>query len=258
MNKDTWRQLYVVLATVVTIVINTLANALPINGLNTGEISDRFAIFFVPAGYVFSIWGLIYLALIGYTVYQALPSQRENPRLRRIGIPYALSAAANSLWVLLWHYEQFILTVPVMLALLALLITIYLRLKVSRVAVPPAERWLVHATFGIYLGWISVATVANVSQTLFFLGWGGLGIAPQVWAAILLVVATVLGALMLWLRRDVPYALVLVWAFIGIALKHWSASTLVGGVAWVAAAAVAVMAAAVVATHLKARTQPTA
>src|SRR5512143_2105947 len=105
--KDTLRQITVVLTVLVTLVVNTLANALPLNGQNTGQISDRFAVYFVPAGYVFSIWGLIYVGLVAFTIYQALPSQRTNPRLGAIGWLFFLSCVANSAWIFLWHYELF-------------------------------------------------------------------------------------------------------------------------------------------------------
>ena len=105
--KDTLRQISVVLTILATIVVNALANALPINGQNTGQISDRFHVYFVPAGYVFSIWGLIYLGLIAFAIFQALPSQRENPRLRKVGWWIALGGLANIAWIFLWHYEQF-------------------------------------------------------------------------------------------------------------------------------------------------------
>src|SRR5574340_1163386 len=127
--KDTLRQIAVLLSIIGTIFVNTLANTLPINGLNTGEISDRFKVYFVPAGYVFSIWGIIYIGLILYGIYQALPGQKENPRLRATGWWIALGGVANSVWIFLWHYEQFPLTIIAMLALLATLIITYLRLR---------------------------------------------------------------------------------------------------------------------------------
>ena len=125
MKKDALRQVVNVLAILLTIGINGLANALPLNGQTTGEISDRFQVYFVPVGYVFSIWGLIYLALIGFAVYQALPAQRENPRLRRVGALFELSCVANVAWLFLWHYEVFALTVVAMVTLLLSLIAIY-------------------------------------------------------------------------------------------------------------------------------------
>jgi len=165
------------LAVIVTIGVNGLANALPLNGQTTGEISDRFQVYFVPAGYVFSIWGLIYLGFTAFAVYQALPAQRDNPRLQRIGYLFALSCLANIAWLFLWHYEIFLLTLVAMVALLLLLVAIYLRLDINRVRVNRAERWLVHIPFSIYLGWITVATIANVTSVLDYLNWSGWGIS---------------------------------------------------------------------------------
>jgi hypothetical protein len=236
---DLLRQALVTIATITTLVVNYLANALPINGLGTGEISNRFDVLFVPAGYVFSIWGLIYLGLIGYTVYQALPSQRANPLQRAVGPLYAMSALANISWIFLWHYEQFVLTIPVMLVLLVCLIAIYLRVNASP-AMTQAERWLLRVPFSVYLGWITVATIANVTSTLDFLNWSGWGIAPEVWFGIMLAIATVIGADFAWRRRDVAYVAVLVWAFAGIAAKH-SGNSFAVSASIVAAAALAIL-----------------
>lgn len=232
MNRDKVRQVINVLAVAGTLVVNGLANALPLNGKTTGEISDRFEVFFVPAGYVFSIWGLIYIALIAFAIYQALPAQRENPRLRRIGYWFALSCAANLVWLFLWHYEVFVWTIIVMLALLLSLIVIYLRLDIGRQRVSRVEKWCVNIPFSLYLGWISVATIANAADVLDFLNWNGWGITPQVWAVIMLVVGLMLAAAMSFLRGDIAYQLVLVWAFIGIALKQ-ADTPMVANSAWV-------------------------
>ncbi len=242
MNKDILRQILTVIATIATITINGLANALPLNGLNTGEISDRFQVYFTPAGYVFSIWGVIYLALIAYTIFQALPAQRENEALRAIAPWYWLGSAANSAWIFLWHYELFAWTVPVMLILLASLIAIYLRLDIGRREVSARMRWLVHLPFSIYLGWITVATIANVTAVLWWAGWDGFGIRSEVWTAIVLAAAVIIATLMALTRRDVAYELVLVWAFVGIAARHPNVP-LVTSSAIAAAVIVAVLAA---------------
>ena len=115
--KNIVRQISVVVTILVTLIVNGLANALPLNGQNTGEISDRFQVYFVPAGYVFAIWGVIYLGLIAYAIYQALPSQRENPRLQATGWWVVLGGIANSAWIFLWHYNQFPLTLVAMLGI---------------------------------------------------------------------------------------------------------------------------------------------
>ncbi len=234
MNRDILRQVIVVVSVFATIAVNTLANTLPLNNLQTGEISDRFPIYFVPAGYVFSIWGVIYLGLLAYAFFQALPSQRANARLQDIAAPFLVASAANIVWIFLWHYERFPATLVAMGSLLLSLIVIYLRLGTGRTRASAAERWAVRVPFSIYLGWITVATVANVTQVLYFIRWDGWGIEPEVWAGIMLAVAVILAALMALTRRDVAYLAVLVWAFIGIAVKHASVPV-VAGSAWAAA-----------------------
>ncbi|MDQ1301205.1 MAG: hypothetical protein QG637_1126 [Chloroflexota bacterium] len=241
MRKDLIRQFVNVVAIVLVIVVNGLANALPINGQQTGAISDRFPVFFVPAGYVFSIWGLIYLGLIAFTIYQALPSQRENDRLRRVGYWFALSCLANAAWIFLWHYNLFPLSLIVMLVILAALVMVYLRLgigqNVGNGRLKPVEKWVVNVPFSVYLGWITVATVANATSVLYDLKWGGWGIGPAAWAALMIAAATLICLGVITTRRDIGYALVLVWAFAGIAVKQMERSQLVG----VAAIAMAVV-----------------
>jgi len=235
MQRDTLRQAVNVLAVLATIVVNGLANSLPLNGLNTGEISDRFSVYFVPAGYVFGIWGLIYLGMIGFAVYQALPSQRENPRLRRIGYLFAWSCLANIVWLFLWHYEVFNLTIIAMAALLGLLIAIYLRLDSGRAQARAAEKWLVDIPFSVYLGWISVATIANATDVLYYRGWSGWGISPVAWTLIMLAAGLALSAIMGLTRGDIAYQLVIIWAFAGIAVKQ-AGAPIVSSAAWAAAA----------------------
>lgn len=225
--KDKQRQIAVVLTILVTLIVNILANALPINGLDTGEISDRFQVYFVPAGYVFSIWGLIYIGLIAFAIFQALPAQRDNPRLRATGWWIALGGVANSVWIFLWHYEQFPLTLVAMLVLLATLIITYLRLGIRRTKVSTAETWAARVPFSIYLGWITVATAANITSLLDYLNWSGFGIAPEIWMGIVLAAVLVIATLMAFTRRDVAYALVLLWALAGIGIKHASITAVV-------------------------------
>ncbi len=217
--KNTVRQISVVLVTLITIVINILANALPINGLNTGQISDTFKVFFVPAGYVFSIWGIIYIGLIAYAVYQALPSQRENPRMQSTGWWVALGGLANCAWIFLWQYEIFVWTVAAMLILLASLILVYLRLGIGRTKVKAGETWAARIPFSIYLGWITVATVADISDVLWFVKWDQFGLSAATWMVIILGAVLVIAGLMNFLRRDVAYTLVILWALAGITVR---------------------------------------
>ena len=232
MNKNIIRQSVNVLAVIATIVINGLANALPLNGQTTGEISDRFQVYFMPAGYVFSIWGLIYLGLIIFSVFQALPAQRDNPRLGRIGYLFAASCLANIAWLFLWHYEQFPLTLIAMLLLLVLLIVIYLRLGIGQVEVSSTEKWLVQIPFSVYLGWITVATITNVTSLLDYWNWSGWGVSEEVWAIIMLVAGLSIASMVTITRGDIVYMLVIVWAFVGIAVKQ-AETPVVATAAWV-------------------------
>ena len=217
---DYLRQFAVIVVTLATIAINGLATGLPLNGQSTGEISDRFPSLFTPAGYVFSIWGVIYLGLLAYMVFQALPSQRTNARLRSIGWLYVLSGVANSVWIFLWHYNQFALSLVVMLVLLVSLILIYQRLNPWRASVTASERWTTHIPFSIYLGWITVATVANAATVLLDIGWDGWLLPDMGWALAMISIATLIGLFFAMIKRDVAYVAVLVWAFIGIAVKQ--------------------------------------
>ena len=200
--------------------INALANILPINGVTTGEVSDSFPSLFTPAGYVFSIWGVIYALLAVFVVYQALPAQKHNPRLERLGYWFVLSCAFNFSWLLAWHYGAIWLSQVFMLGLLGSLIMSYVRLGIGKTEVSRPEAFAARWPFSIYLGWITVATVANTTITLLDFGVTGGWLAPLL---TILVIATALGIgfLMLRNRRDVGFNLVLAWAFVGIAVAQW-------------------------------------
>ena len=233
MTKDTLRQLANVLSVVLALTVNILASTLPLNGQNTGAISDRFQVYFVLAGYVFAIWGIIYIGWIAFAMYQFRPVQKQSPRLRGLGYLFALSGVFNAAWLFCWHYNVFGLSMLVMLTLLGLLIASYLKLNIGRTSVSNAEKWCVDIPFSVYLGWISVATVANIADYLYSINWTGFGIAPQVWTVIMLVIACLLGFLMTISRRDSGYVFVLVWSFAGIAQKQ-ADTALVANSAWVA------------------------
>jgi tryptophan-rich sensory protein len=237
-----------VAALVATIAVNAAANLLPLNGQTTGEISDRFPLLITPPGYVFSIWGLIYSGLIAYAIYQALPAQRDDEPLRRIAWPFVLSCAANIAWLLLWHYNQYGLTLGAMIGLLLALITIDLRLGHARGG--PLARWLlVRVPFSIYLGWISVATIVNATVALTNAGWDGAGIGAETWTAGLIGVGAALGLAKGLRHGDAAYPLVLAWAFSGVALKN-AGVPVVAWAAW-AATGVTILAAGVALVHAR-------
>jgi len=232
--KDTLRQFANLITVLVALVVNILASTLPLNGQNTGEISDRFQVYFVPAGYVFAIWFIIFIGWIAFAIFQFQPAQKESPRLRRLGYLFALSNLVNAAWLFSWHYNLFGLSVLIMLTLLTLLIASYLRLDVNRSSVTTAERWTVDIPFGIYLGWITVATVANITDWLYLVEWNGFGIPAPTWAVIMIAVASLVGLAMAVARRDAAYLFVLVWSFVGIAVKQTPAPDVVLA-AWIGA-----------------------
>ena len=225
--KDTMRQITVVITIIATLVVNALAVILPINGLSTAAISDRFHVYFVPAGYVFSIWGLIYIGLIVFAIYQALPAQRANPRLQATGWWISLGGLANIAWIFLWQYEHFALTLVAMLTLLGTLIVTYIRLGIGKSKVHASETWLVRVPFSLYLGWITVATVANITEVLDYAKWNGFGIAPEIWMGIVLLAVLAITVLMIINRRDLVFTLVILWALVGITVKQASVSAVV-------------------------------
>ena len=210
MTKDTIRQFTIIIATFITIVVNLFSSF--ITGKSVAAISDKFPVPVTPAGWAFSVWGIIYTGLIAYTIYQALPAQRSNPRLRRIGYWYLLGCVANIAWLFLWVNEQITLSLVAMVVLLLSLIILYLRADMNRTNIDRAERWCVNIPFGIYMGWITVATIVNVTVVLFNLGWNGLGISPETWTALLLVVGTVIALCVGITRVDIAYTATVVWA----------------------------------------------
>ncbi len=220
MNRDIVRQFITIVALVATVIVNGLSNALPLNGRTPADISNSVPILFVPANYVFSIWGVIYTLLIGYVIYQALPSQRENPMLRKIGYWFVLSCIANIAWIFAFHWLQFPLSVVFMLTLLVSLLMIYTRLNIGLTPVKGiGQRW-VHTAFSVYLGWITVATVANIAHTLYVANWDGFGISAANWTTFMLLVATGITGVLIITRRDLAYSLVLIWALVGIVVKQ--------------------------------------
>ncbi|UCG71471.1 MAG: hypothetical protein JSV45_09350 [Chromatiales bacterium] len=236
-----WTGVINALALTATLVVNGLASGLPLNGQTTGQISNRFDVYFVPASYVFSIWGLIYAALIAFVVYSLLPAHRASAAVGRVGLGFVLSCVANIAWIFCWHYELFELALACMLLMLATLTTVYLRLDVGRAGVSRSERWCVHAPFSLYLGWISVATVANTTQLLDYVAWGRWGIAAETWMLIILAVVVALAAVVAAQRRDLIYLLVLVWALAGIGVKQAAVAVVASG-AWVATGLIALLA----------------
>lgn len=212
------------------VVMNYLANALPLNGKTTGELSDAYPNLFVPAGVTFSIWGVIYILLVTFCVIQFTTSHQAV--ISRIAWLFGITCIFNALWIVAWHYGRLPLSLILMLGLLVSLIWI-------NVFIRDLPAGFIKAAFGIYLGWICIATIANVTALLVNYGWNGFGITGETWTIIMIAVGAVLVSLTIW-RLDNPYiGLSVVWAFAGIMIKRQADYRVILVTAAIAAAVVA-------------------
>ncbi|NDJ60597.1 MAG: tryptophan-rich sensory protein [Chloroflexi bacterium] len=242
MNRDVVRQISNVVILIVTVAVNYVSQALPLNNQTSAEIANRFENnFFFPANYAFSIWGIIYVGLAAFAIYQALPSQRENPLLRRIGFLFVIGSIANMGWLVAFHFDQHVISLVMMVTLLVILVTVYIRIRPAGYAATLADRLAIRVPFSLYFGWITVATIANATYVLLDLGWDGLGIAFTTWGAIMIVVGAVVSGVIAYRFKDIAYAAVIVWAFVAIIVRHGAVQD-VALAAGVMAAAVALAA----------------
>jgi hypothetical protein len=223
-SQDRFRQWANLLAILAAFALNIYANLAPPKGLTIGEISQQFfnSVLVIPANYAFAIWGVIYLGLISFGIYQVLREQKSNRRLRRGGYFLVIASLAQIVWVFLFLYRFFALSVLAMLVILISLILFYLKIGVGKERVSQQEAWLVQIPISIYLGWISVATIVNIASALDFAGWNGWGISPEIWTLIMLVVAAGIAALVNFQRRDIAFPIVFIWAFVAIAVRRLS------------------------------------
>jgi len=211
----------VVLTYLLMITTNALANILPINGLNTGQVSNNYPNLFAPAAITFSIWGLIYISLGIYVVYQLYALKGKPYRAKffdTIGIYFSLSSAANALWIVAWHHLYFgislILMGIILLSLIKINKTIYNKSLDTQVTK------IVSLPFSIYFGWITVATIANVTTLLVSLNWQGFGIPDYIWTIVVLIIGLIIGSITMYKKKDFFFGLVFLWAYTGILLKH--------------------------------------
>ena len=205
------------------VLVNVLANSLPINNRSTGAISDAYPNLFAPAGPVFSIWGLIYLLLGAYVLYQFVKKdQKTEDLLKKINPLFIATSLANISWIFAWHYDLIGLSVLIMATLLFLLIRIADIIRTKQFT--SLEKLFIWAPFSVYFGWITVASIANITVFLVSISWNRFGIADFVWASIILLVGALIGILRMNKDRNIAYGLVLVWAYSWILFKHVSAS----------------------------------
>jgi benzodiazapine receptor len=227
-----------IVAFIVVIIVNGLANGIPLNGQNTGEISAKYPSLFTPAGFTFSIWGLIYLSLTAFVIYQALPTQRDNQTLAKISPLFIANCAANAAWIFVWHYDLLWLSLLLMAAILLTLIQIYRMLLAAGPAGSKSEWLFLRLPFSLYTGWITVASIANISCVQIAMGWDNAGLAAVDWTLLKLAIAGAIGATVILRLRDIPYVLVIAWAAYGIASRQVETPEVVGAAATLAVLAV--------------------
>ena len=207
-------------AFILVILVNYLSNVLPLNGLTQKDISDKYDSLFTPAAFTFSIWGVIYLALTVFVIYQALPAQRQNDLVSKVSKLFILSCFANILWLFVWHYNFLVVSVIFMLAILTILIAIYRALGISYTQVTWTQRLCLHLPFSLYLGWITVATVANISILQNGMGWDDVLLSATDWTLLKFALVGAICAIVVLRRGDSIYALVIAWAAYGIMSKQ--------------------------------------
>lgn len=221
-NRDFLRQCATLAAIVGGFIVNVVSNVAPLNGMSIGAISNTLFkdVLIIPANYAFIIWGLIYLGLFALGVYQFLPSQKQDPDLRKTGYLLVVASIAQCIWVYLFLSRLFTVSILAMLGILIPLIMIHQRLEIGEKRVSKNKKFCLHYPISIYLGWISVATIVNVASALYVNNWNGFGITGEVWTVIMLLAAAVISAVMILNYRDVAYTGVTVWALLAIAVKH--------------------------------------
>lgn len=222
------RPLLTLAAIVSTIIVNGVAPQFAPNGLTIPKISNTILseVLITPANYAFIIWGLIYLGLLGFGIYQLLPDQRHNPRLIRSGYGLAIACLFQNIWVFLFQSLQFWLSSLAFLGILLPLLWVYIQLGIGQGRHGRQERWFVDYPISLYTAWIAVATIVSWAGTLFTSGWNAPGLAVT-WTLIMLTIAAALGAILLVQRRDWVFSWVLQWAFVAIAIRHGTTQPLI-------------------------------
>lgn len=211
------RQVAVLAGFLAVVIGNGLSEAVPINGQTSAVISNRLPILITPANYAFSIWGLIWLGLGAFAFWQALPAQRDNALMNKIAPAFLLTCFLNVFWLVLFHFNQFVLSSVVISLFTVTLVWIYLQLGIGKRAVSPVERLVTHVPFSLYLGWLCVATVVNIAYTLYDAGYRPELQTQEIWTVALLIIVTIIGTLFAFRHQEIALIGVFVWAFVAIA-----------------------------------------
>jgi len=227
-----WLKWVVLLALVAMLTVNALSSILPINGVTPKEVSDRYPNLFVPAPIAFSIWGIIYLLVTAYVLYQfALFRRKGEPinakLLKKTGALFVLSSILNLSWVIAWHYG--LLAVSFGILVLFLIVMIGIRLSIqSQEPLTSTEKWFIRLPFSVYFGWITIATIAGATALLIGYGFTGFGFSEAAWTMLVLLFGAGIGIAATLRFRDVAYLLVIMWAYSNILSNHLSSAGFAG------------------------------
>ncbi len=222
-KKNLIASVVVLITYTIMVVVNSLANILPINGIGTGEISDSYPNLFAPAGFTFAIWGVIYILLLGHSIYQLINREEmfKNEDFKMIGFWFAFSSIINTIWIFTWHYEIIWLSLILMIMILVSLIAINFRLRIA--VLTKKEILFVRTPFAVYFGWITVATIANFTTFFVSINWNQFGLTEVFWTVTMIIIGALVGFVSMLFYRSFSYGLVIIWAYLGIAIKHLSA-----------------------------------
>lgn len=226
------------IAIIGTLIVNTWSNLAPPQGRTIGDLANTVFrdVLIIPANYAFAIWGLIYLGLLAYGIYQLRVTQQDRPILQAVDYSLIVACIAQIAWIFLFLYEQFWLSVIAMLAILVPLIVAYLQIRPNQRRWTRTEKWCVQRPFSLYLGWISVATIVNIAIALFTINWNGWGLTPETWTIIMMAIATVIGAILAVQYLATVFTGVIIWALIAIAVAQSAATASISFVAYALAA----------------------
>ena len=202
-----------------TLFINYLSNTGLMNNTTIGEISDDYRSLFTPAGYTFAIWGIIYLLLLGFAIYQGrslFVKVKDDSFVLKTGWWFIASCVFNSFWVFAWIYEYTGLSCVFIFLLLASILKIVMNNRMELDDEPFPILAFLWWPFVVYAGWVTVASIANVSTYLIKIGWDGFGLSHVTWTILLIVIAFGINQILIWKRHMRLFAVVGAWALIGI------------------------------------------
>jgi hypothetical protein len=220
MQKVSTLKILNVLALILVVVVNYLSNALPINGITTREISDKYFNQFAPANVTFSIWAVIYSLIIGIMIWQFVNSNElKNNAIAAFSKWFIANCCLNAAWLFAWHYELFVVSIVLMLGILYTLVQLN-RIESKELPADLPTKWLLQSAFGIYLGWICIATIANITTFLVSINFDKFGLTDTFWTGTVIGIGSITAAMLVVRYKNIYIGLAVIWALIGIVLRQ--------------------------------------